>query len=192
MLASSKVLIDFEKDIKAIYENGEIHSPIHLSGGNENQLIDIFKNYKCGDWIFTTYRNHYHWILSGRNHDILKKQILNNKSMHVSDYKFIVSSIVAGQVPIALGVSLALKLKKQKNKVFCFMGDAAANCGLSTECFRYATGHDLPITFVIEDNGKSVIADTAKTWGLKNAHVVKRYKYKRKYPHHGTGKYILF
>ena len=36
-------LINFEKDIKNIYEKGKIKSPIHLSGNNENQLLNIFK-----------------------------------------------------------------------------------------------------------------------------------------------------
>ena len=38
-----KDLIDFEKDIKKIYEKGLIKAPIHLSGNNEKQLIKIFK-----------------------------------------------------------------------------------------------------------------------------------------------------
>ena len=36
-------LIDFEIDIKKIYESGKIRAPIHLSGNNEDQLIKIFK-----------------------------------------------------------------------------------------------------------------------------------------------------
>ncbi len=41
-----KKLIDFELKVKKIYENGKIRAPIHLSGGNENQLIKIFKKIK--------------------------------------------------------------------------------------------------------------------------------------------------
>ena len=37
-------LIDFETEIKEIYEDGKITAPVHLSGGNEDQLIEIFKD----------------------------------------------------------------------------------------------------------------------------------------------------
>jgi hypothetical protein len=42
-----------------------------------------------------------------------------------------------------------------------------ASCGISQECLRYAAGHDLPITYFIEDNGLSVTTDTQKVWGTK-------------------------
>ena len=38
-------LIEFEKDIKQIYEKGLIKAPIHLSGNNEKQLIKDFQKY---------------------------------------------------------------------------------------------------------------------------------------------------
>ena len=40
---NKKDLINFEEEIKKIYENGKIRAPIHLSGNNETQLIKIFK-----------------------------------------------------------------------------------------------------------------------------------------------------
>ena len=36
-------LIQFEKDIKQMYLDGKLRSPLHLSGGNEDELIEIFK-----------------------------------------------------------------------------------------------------------------------------------------------------
>ena len=43
---NKKDLLDFETEIIELYEAGKIHSPIHLSGGNEDQLIEIFKEIK--------------------------------------------------------------------------------------------------------------------------------------------------
>ena len=40
---SKQDLIDFEDDIISHWENGEISGPIHLSNGNEDELIEIFK-----------------------------------------------------------------------------------------------------------------------------------------------------
>lgn len=189
---TEKQLIAFENRIAKIYEAAEIHAPVHLAGINENQLIEIFKDYKEGDWIFSTWRSHYHWLLSGRNPAELERQIVEGRSMHVYDKRFFTSSIVAGIAPLALGVALALKLSESENKVWCFLGDGAYECGLVKESIRYAQGQDLPITFVVEDNGLCVRAITQDVWGRKQAEVVRKYKYKRKYPHAGTGQYIMF
>ncbi len=206
-----KDIIAFEDRIKALYEQGKIRAPIHLSGGNEDQLIKLFKKYDKSDWIFSTWRNHYHWLLSGRDPKRLEEQIVAGDSMAVCDDRFFTSAIVGGNAPVALGVALALKLKREKNvqkaaqgankkknknpahpKVWCFLGDMGASCGISKECMRYAAGHDLPITYVIEDNGLSVTTDTKKVWGTKKGTKCLVYKYKRQYPHAGIGKHVLF
>jgi len=185
-------LIKFTDEIKELYETGKIHSPVHLSGTNEEQLIKIFHKVKADDWIFSTWRSHYHWLLSGRDPAELKKQILDGHSMHVNGFRFFTSAIVGGIPSIALGVAWGLKLNKSTDKVWCFIGDAAYRCGITVECIKYAKGHDLPITFVVEDNGLCVRAKTKEIWGYKKTKKVIRYKYKRKYPHAGSGKYVMF
>ncbi len=189
---TKKELMKFEDEIAQLFEQAKIRSPIHLSKGNENKLLKIFKNYKPGDWIFSTHRSHHHWLLSGKDPEELKKQILAGHSMHVFGDKFFTSAIVGGNAPIALGVAMALKMKNSPHKVWCFVGDMSGECGLLHECIKYAKGYNLPITFVIEDNGYSVRAVTKETWGRGKAKVTKRYKYKRIFPHAGTGKYVMF
>lgn len=121
-MVNKKNLIDFELDIKKIYEAGKIKAPIHLSGNNEDQLIKIFKKINKNDWVFSTWRNHYHALLKGIPRDWLKKEIIAGRSMGINNikYKFYSSAIVAGIIPIALGVAKALKLKK-KNRKFGFL-----------------------------------------------------------------------
>ena len=53
-------LIDFEMSIKENYEDGNIPAPIHLSKDNEEHLIEIFQYVHKDDWVFSTWRNHYH------------------------------------------------------------------------------------------------------------------------------------
>ena len=67
---------------------------------------------------FSTWRNHYHALLHGIKPDWLKTQILKGKSMSINSYKkkFYSSAIVGGILPIALGVSMALKKEKVKIK----------------------------------------------------------------------------
>jgi len=191
-MVDKQELIDFTNEIVSLYEAAKIKSPVHLSGGNEDQLIELFKHVKPNDWIFSTWRSHYHWLLSGRDKQELKNQILNGHSMHIFGDKFFTSAIVGGIAPIALGVAQALKMKNSPDKVWCFLGCMGASGGLAQECIRYASGHELPIMYVIEDNNLSVRADTRDTWGKGKANVVTAYKYTRKFPHAGSGKYIMF
>lgn len=189
---TKKELVRFGKDIGRLYESAKIRAPIHLSGHGENRLIKIFRDYKKGDWVFSTHRSHYHWLLSGHCPKELKRQIINGHSMHIYGDKFFTSAIVGGNAPIALGAALALKRKRSTNRVWCFIGDMSSECGIAHECIKYARGHDLPITFVIEDNSYSVRARTSQTWGVNKRKVTRRYAYKRRYPHAGTGKYVMF
>ena len=189
-------LISFEKELVQRYLNKEIKSPIHLCGGNEENLIEIFKKVKSEDWIFATYRSHYHALLKGMPRDKLLAWVLANKSIHLMDkeFKIVTSSIVGGTLSQAVGAALAIKLKQEERHVWAFCGDMAAETGAFHECVKYATRHDLPITFVIEDNDLSVDTPTQVVWGQEKTHKdnIIRFKYKRIYPHYGVGARVSF
>lgn len=187
-------LIGYENAVYEAYNLGKIKNPIHLSGrGNEEYLIKLFKKIKKDDWVLSTHRNHYHALLKSKNRLWLSSEI-QRSSMHVSSkkYKFLTSSIVGGNLPIALGIALALKLKKSKRKVYCFTGDMAAMMGIYSECERYAEGHDLPIKFILECNRLGVETPTCDVWGGDVKDKVIAYSYDRYYKHHGTGKWVNF
>ena len=193
---NKKQLIAFEEKIKIIYEKGKIKAPVHLSGNNETQLIKIFKKIKKSDWVFSTWRNHYHALLKGIPAKWLETEIINGRSMGINNLKkkFYSSAIVGGILPIAMGVAKAIKLKKQKNKVWVFIGDMTFETGIFHECYKYSKNFNLPIKFVIEDNNMSTNTPTNKAWKKKSKKPkdIIYYKYKRKFPHHGTGNWILF
>lgn len=192
-------LINFELKVKKFYEQKKIKAPIHLSGNNEKQLIKIFKKIKKTDWVFSSWRNHYHALLHGVKRNLLKKFIYSGKSMSVASKNpfFFSCSIVGGIIPIALGAALAFKKKNSKKKVFCFVGDMTAESGVFYEAYKYSQQKKLPLIFVVEDNNLSTNTPTDKTWGRKEFNFkffknVIWYKYFNKYPHHGTGKWVLF
>ena len=193
---TKKNLIDFELKVKKYYENKKIKAPIHLSGNNEDHLIKIFKKIKREDWVFSSWRNHYHALLHGINPEWLFNEIIEGRSMGIINKKkkFYSSSIVGGILPIALGVALSLKKKKKKNKVWVFIGDMTFECGVFHETYKYAKNFKLPIKFVVEDNDLSTNTPTKKAWGKKSKTPkdIIYYKYKRKFPHHGTGQWIMF
>ena len=185
-------LIDFEKSVVDLYKDNKLPFLFHLSGGNEDQLIEIFKEIKEGDYVISTHRNHYHALLHGIPADELREKILNGRSMFVYDRKrnFFTSAIIGGTVAIAAGVALALKRKGSSQKVWCFVGDGTEDNGHLFEAARYVTGFDLPCTFVIEDNNRSVTTTSDERWGkARNPSwfpCVRKYTYDITWPHART------
>ena len=194
---SAQDLIDFEDDIISHWENGEIRGPIHLSNGNEKQLIKIFEKVGVDDWVFSTWRSHYHALLHGVEPSVLKQKILDGKSITIVDKnsKFYSSAIVTGTLPIALGVAKSIKYNGGNDKVWVFLGDMAFESGIFYEVHKYARNYDLPLHFVVEDNGVSTNTPTLDTWNGIQRDIpedVIYYKYESKYPHYGTGKWVVF
>lgn len=189
---SKSELIAFEEDIAAAIQRGEVRGPVHLSFGNEDQLLDIFGGIREEDWVFSTHRNHFHALLKGVPREWLKKEIVAGFSMTISnpDYRFYASAIVGDIVSIAVGAALGIKLKSGAARVWCFVGDMFAEMGAFDEAVKYAERHNLPITFVVEDNGVSVVTPTRETWGTSpRFSKVVCYSYRNtRYPHAGVNR----
>src|SRR2546430_3407927 len=126
---TSQELIAFEDGIKYKWESGEIPGLLHLCGGNEGQLLNIFMEIKEGDWIFSTHRAHYHALLAGIQASDLEARIANGRSMFVysRDHNFFCSAVLAGCCGIAAGIAWQLKEERIKGyeigrfaKVWCF------------------------------------------------------------------------
>lgn len=166
-----------------MFRDKKIKVPIHLSGGNENELIRIFKEIKKTDYVFSTHRNHYHYLLHGGKPRTILSNIMGSPlgSMHTIDpaRNFYSSAIVAGTPAIAAGVALAIKMQGNNSKVWCFLGDGATDEGWYWEAKHYAEANDLPITYIIEDNNRSVCSTKSE-----------RYCYDCKWPHAGIGEFI--
>jgi pyruvate dehydrogenase E1 component alpha subunit len=203
-------LIQFETEIGDSFNRGEIKAPIHLYSGNEDLMIELFKEIDIeNDWVCCTWRNHYQGLLKGIPVEVLRQNIMEGKSMVVNlpEYKFICSSIVGGIPSIATGIALAIKLQGKSNRVYCWIGDMSAETGAFHEAYKYSLNHDLPITFVVEDNKKSVCTPTPDIWkrdcpyylkseykgGLLKQKNLIYYQYTNdKYPHAGAGMRVQF
>ena len=209
-MVTKKSLIEFENRIGDAFNNGEILAPIHLYSGNEDMLIEIFKKINIEeDWVCCTWRNHYQGLLKGIPEDVMEANIREGKSMvaNLPEYKFICSSIVGGIPSIATGIALAIKQQGKSNRVWCWVGDMSSETGHFHEAYKYSLNHDLPITFIVEDNKKSVCTPTQEIWGRETPYYLDShymggileqknllyYQYDNtKYPHAGAGKRVQF
>lgn len=194
-------LIDFENEVAEKFNSGLIRSPVHLYYGNENNIIKVFEKVKKNDFVFCSWRSHYQCLLKGVPKNKLMDAIIEGRSISLCfpEYRIYSSAIVGGNLPIAVGTAMSIKLQDLDEKVFCFMGDMTSETGIAHECIKYSQQHDLPIMFVIEDNKKSVMTDTRETWNLRKLSYenstqekIIYYKYKTKYPHAGAGVRVQF
>lgn len=201
MKVTKKDLIEFEQSVASHWEAGDLPYLIHLSGGNEDFLLDHFEeDVKDGDWIFSTHRNHHHALLAGIPQSELMGHILNGNSMFVFDRSrnFFTSSILAGTCAIAAGVAYALKESGSDNWVYCFLGDGAEEQGHFYEAVMWVEAQDLPCMFIIEDNDRQVdtsfVERNPNKFKFEMPSCVIRNQYKPTYPHAGNGtkKKIVF
>ena len=183
-------LIAFEDKIGDLYLDNKLPFLFHLSGGNEEQLISIFEEIEEGDYVISNHRSHYHALLHGIPPEVVEDRILNGRSMFIYDRarNFFCSAIIGGTPAIAAGIAWALKKKGSKQKVWCFVGDGTEDNGHLFEAVRYVEGWDLPCTFIIENNNRSVEATNSDRWGKSadfkwNSPCVLKYKYEITYPH---------
>src|SRR5690348_13663736 len=120
------------------------------------------------------------------------------------EHRVMSSAIVGGILPIALGLSLIAKRRNEPTRVHCFVGDMTARTGAYHEVAHYACNHDLPLSLIVEDNGKSVMTDNAEVWGdgsrwkdldksePDGGFALYAYSYALPWPHAGAGVRVEF
>ncbi len=211
-MLTANQLIEFESNIAQHYEDGKIKAPIHLRDGNEQILVDMFTklNISKDDYVYSTWASHLHALLKGVPPDKVEKDILEGRSitLHYADHNFYSSAIVGGISPIATGTALSIKMQDKSNRVYCFLGDMAFRTGITHESIVYSISKNLPITYIVEDNQKSVGTPTEASWGenVKTKDIFNFYQelskdsdtnmiyysYTLSYPHSGTGVFVEF
>lgn len=191
----------FEAKIAATYNEGKIRAPVHLANGSESELIQIFREIGEKDYVLSTWRSHYHALLHGVPEERVEASVLAGHSISLSfpGHRFFSSGIVGGMLSIGVGIAEGLKRRKTEARVWVFIGDMAANTGIAFSSLRLAIARDLPLNFVVENNGLSVCTPTEAIWpqGVTDLELiggerVRTYHYRSKFPHAGAGKRIQF
>jgi pyruvate dehydrogenase E1 component alpha subunit len=157
-----------EEKIIEIYPTDLVQSPLHLSIGQESLAVGVCSNLSKEDQLFTTYRSHAYYLAKGGNLKAFMAELMGRKtgcchgkggSMHLADssVNFMgTSAIVASTLPHAVGAAYANLIHNKSNIVVCVIGDGAADAGVYHESLNFASLHNLPIVFVIEDNDLAV------------------------------------
>jgi acetoin:2,6-dichlorophenolindophenol oxidoreductase subunit alpha len=144
--------------------NGDVKTPCHLYSGEEAVAAGICSALLRSDYVFGTHRSHGHYLAKGCKLKELVAEIYGKRtgcsggrggSMHVTDPDLGVAGaapIVAGTIPLAVGASLASKIRDDKRVTVSFFGDGATGEGVLFESLNFAALKKLPIIFVCENN----------------------------------------
>ncbi len=164
-LYRSMVLIRrFEEAASRLYMQGKIRGFLHLYTGEEAIASGAISALGELDYVVSHYRDHGHALCKGMDPKTAMAELCGKAtgssggrggSMHLFDptRRFMGGyAIVAGQMPIAVGLGLALKYKHEDGVVVCFFGDGAVNEGEFHESLNLASLWKLPVLFFLENN----------------------------------------
>lgn len=166
-----------EEAIIEHYPEDEMKTPMHMSMGQEAIPVGVCTGLGDRGQIFTSYRTHAAFL--AQTNDVMRffaemygkvtgtaKGKSGSMHMALPERGFMYSSgIVAGSIPIAVGMAYANKCR-MTNKVACvFFGDGATNEGSFWESLNIACLKRLPVLFVCEDNGFAVHTSTKDRQG---------------------------
>jgi pyruvate dehydrogenase E1 component alpha subunit len=158
----------FEQAALKYYNAGRIGGFLHLYIGQESVAVGTISLCGANDHNITAYRCHGHALASGMNMNECMAELFGKAtgsakgkggSMHLfaPDKNFWGGhGIVAGQTPLGLGLAYGLKYKGLPGAALCYMGDGAVNQGAFHESLNLASLFELPVVYIIENNGYSM------------------------------------
>jgi pyruvate dehydrogenase E1 component alpha subunit len=158
----------FEQAALQSYQKGKMGGFLHLYIGQEATAVGCVSLRREHDHIITAYRDHGHALAVGMGMNECMAELFGKYtgcskgkggSMHyfAPDKGFWGGhGIVGGQTPLGLGIAFALKYKGLEGCCLCFLGDGAVNQGAFHESLNIAALWDIPVIYIIENNGYSM------------------------------------
>jgi pyruvate dehydrogenase E1 component alpha subunit len=163
------------------FASGAIPGFVHLYAGEEASAVGVCMNLEDKDYIASTHRGHGHCIAKGCDVEAMMKEIYGRRggscggkggSMHIADLSkgmMGANGIVGGGPPLVCGAALSAKTLKTGAVAIAFVGDGGSNQGTTLESYNLANVWNLPVVFVVEDNGYA--ETTASAWSVGGSQV---------------------
>ena len=179
-LARMHLIRKFEETAEASYMRGLIHGTMHLSIGQEASAVGSTLPLRPDDYILSTHRGHGHCIAKGADPALMFAEFFGKEngycrgrggSMHIADIEggnLGANGIVAGGLPIAVGVGMSINMQAQDRVCMVFFGDGATNEGAFHEALNMASIWKLPIVFVCENNKYGMSMDIARAMAVRD------------------------
>ena len=166
----------FEDKLAAVYIQQKVRGFLHLYNGQEAVLAGSLHAMEIGkDRMITAYRNHVQPIGLGVDPKKVMAELYGKAtgtsqglggSMHIfsKEFKFHGGhGIVGGQIPLGAGMAFGDKYFERDNVTLCYLGDGASRQGSLHETLNLAMLWQLPVVFVVENNGYAMGTSVART-----------------------------
>jgi pyruvate dehydrogenase E1 component alpha subunit len=154
----------FEEKAEELYAMGRVHGTMHLSIGQEASAVGASNALQPADYLLNHHRGHGHCLAWGGDLNLMMAEFMGKEtgycrgrggSMHIANVEannLGANGIVAGGVPIAVGVGLSIKLRHTSQVCMVVFGDGAANEGAFHESLNMASIWTLPVIYLCENN----------------------------------------
>ena len=176
-----RTIREFEERLHVDFSRGDIPGFVHLYAGEEAAGVGIMSHLHDGDRIASTHRGHGHCIAKGVDVVSMMKEIYGKKggscegkggSMHIADLSkgmMGANGILGAGAPLACGAALAAHFRQKaaggrSDVAISFVGDGASNQGMFLESLNLAAVWNLPVIFVVENNGYA--ESTSRDYGV--------------------------
>ena len=175
---------EFEERLHVEFATGEIPGFVHLYAGEEAIAAGVCTHLNDDDYVASTHRGHGHAIAKGCDVKAMMKEIYGKAdglchgkggSMHIADLDngmLGANGIVGGGPPLVCGVGLSSKVRGTRQVGVSFTGDGGSNQGTTLESMNLAAVWELPVVFVIENNGYAEATST--NFSCKGLDIAKR------------------
>lgn len=162
-----------EQAIADRYVEQEMRCPTHLSIGQEAVPVAVSAALRPDDRVVSAHRSHAHYLARGGSLRRMLAELYGRStgcaggrggSMHLIDEENGFSAavpIVGSSIAIATGLAFGAKLQGNDAVTVVYLGDAATEEGVFSECLNFAALHNLRVLFVCENNFYSVYTHIA-------------------------------
>lgn len=154
----------FEEKAGEMYTKGKVRGFLHLYTGQEACAVGAINALSEHDKIVTHYRDHGHALARGLDPNRIMAELYGRQdgvsggrggSMHLYDVSkgFLGGyAIVATHLPLAVGLGLASKMKKENFVTMCVFGDGSVGEGEFHEALNLSVLWKTPVVFFCENN----------------------------------------
>ena len=173
----------FEETCHQLYEEKRITGVyMHLYSGHEASGIGSMAALRKTDHVITAYRDHGIALILGMNPNAVMAEMMGKKtgssggkggSMHLAskDHNFWGGyAIVGGHLPLAAGIALEARYNNRDDVTMTYVGDGATNNGYFHESLNMSAIWDLPVIWIIENNGYGMGTEVERASGQTELH----------------------
>jgi pyruvate dehydrogenase E1 component alpha subunit len=176
-----RTIREFEDRVHEEFSAGGIPGFVHLYAGEEASAVAVCLNLDDRDKIASTHRGHGHCIAKGCDVDAMMAEVFGKASglcggkggsMHIADLSkgmMGANGIVGGGPPLICGAALTAKTLRTGGVAVAFVGDGGSNQGTTLESYNLAKVWNLPVIFVVEDNGYA--ESTPSAWSVAGSQI---------------------